>query len=245
MLVGRVAIVPDSPTFTQILDDAALFSLEHQLHLEEVLGEHTWAVDLQAQTFDFTGEQPRRATRFHLLGSAAPGPGSWLWGWANPAGYPPPVLGLGEFVRDFGVRHGVRELAEAEIPFAALPGDPAEPNLVAGMMSEAAKAVAGNWTGYTGEVGGGTRAAFLVEHPDFRLPPPTPTRVVRVLQQGLAELRLTDHRRAVHSYALRRGLAPAGYPDRVEFGGPGLTATVHFDRYGRVDSIDAALGQPV
>ncbi|HEX2134055.1 MAG TPA: hypothetical protein VHH15_21135 [Actinophytocola sp.] len=233
-----------SPTFEQLLDDAALYSFEHQLHLAEVLGEHSWEADLAEPRFGFTGDHPRVCSRFHLLGSAAPGPGSWLWGWANPHGYPQPLLALGEYVRDFGRRHGIAELAEPEIPFDALPGSPSDPNLVAGMLTEAAKAAAGNWTSYSGEVGGGTRAAFLVEHPDFTLPPPAPTRVMRVLQQGLAELRLGDHRRAVHAYAVRRGLDPVHEADRLTLNAPGLSATVHFDQYGRIENINAAMGQP-
>jgi len=237
--------VSDSPTFVQLLDDAALLSFEHQLHLAELLGEHSWEVSLQDPArFAFSGERPLVCDRFHLLGSAAPGPGSWLWGWANPTGYPQALLGLGEFVRDFGRRHGVRELAEPEVPFAALPGAPTDPGLVAGMFTEAAKAVSGSWSSYSGEVGGGTRAAFLVEHQDFPLPPPAPQRVMRVLQQGLAELALTDHRRAIHAYAVRRGLDPAAHPDRIELASPGLRATVHFDQFGRVGEITASMEQP-
>jgi len=232
------------PTFTELLDDAALLSFEHQLHLSDVLGEHSWRADLAEEVFEFTGDEPRTCTRFHLLGSAAPGPKSWLWGWANPAGYPAPLLGLGEYVRDFGQRHGIRELAEPEIPFDQLPGSPTDPNLVAGMLVEAAKAAANNWTSYTGEVGGGTRAAFLVEHPDFVLPAPEPARVMRVLQQSVMELSLTDHRRAFHAYATRRGFEAAFDQGGsvLTISGPGLTATVHFDQLGRMAEISASMG---
>ena len=232
------------PTFSELLDDAALLSLEHQLHLADVLGEHSWRVDMARQVFEFTGDEPRTCTRFHLLGSAAPGPGSWLWGWANPTGYPQPVVGLGEYVRDFGRRHRIRELTEPEIAFDELPGSPADPNLVAAMFVEAAKAAANNWTAYTGDAGGGTRAAFLVEHPDFAPPTPEPARVMRVLQESLATLPLTDHRRAFHAYATRRRLNPSFDADGslLTMNGPGLTATVHFDPRGRVDDISATLG---
>ncbi len=232
------------PTLTELLDDAALLSFEHQLHLADVLGEHSWRADLADRVFEFTGEQFRTCTRFHLLGSAAPGPRSWLWGWANPTGYPAPLLSLGEYVRDFGRQHGIRELTEPEVAFDELPGSPADPNLVSGLLVEAAKAVANNWTSYTGDAGGGTRAAFLVEHPDFVLPAPEPARVMRVLQQSLAELSLTDHRRAFHAYAARRGLQPAFDPDgsRLTISGPGLRATVHFGPRGQVDEVSASMG---
>lgn len=232
------------PTFTELLDDAALLSFEHQLHLADVLGEHSWHVDLAQPAFEFTGQPPRTCHLLHLLGSAAPGPATWLWGRANPTDYLPAVVGLGEFVRDFGRRHGIRELAEPEVSFADLPGSPEDPHLVAGMFIEAAKAVANKWTSYSGEVAGGTRAAFLLEHPDFVLPAPEPARVVRILQQATAELELSDHRRALHAYAVRRGLNPAFDQggSQLTMSGPGLAVTVHFGQHGRVGEISASMG---
>ncbi|MGW0201323.1 DUF6882 domain-containing protein [Nonomuraea sp. NPDC003201] len=239
--------MPESLTLTNLLDDAAIISLEHQLHLEEVLGEHNWSVDLREQRFQFTGSRTITCTRFHLLGSAAPGPESWLWAWANPSGFPEPVTALSGTLRDFGQRFGIAELASAEVPFAALPTSPAEPHFAAAILTEAAKAVTGHWTSYSGDAGGGTRAAFLVEHPDFQLPPPEPVRVMRVLQQALSLPLLTDHRRAMHGYAARRGLG-ASYGDaggdRLTLTGPGFEAAVDFDGHGRVGNISATLSAP-
>jgi hypothetical protein len=230
--------------FTDLTDDAALLSLEHQVHLTDVVGEHTWQVNLSKPEFSFTGETPRTCTRMHLLGSAAPGPRSWLWAWANPSGFHPEATALSETLRDWGRRHNVALLAEPEVPFDDLPGKPDDPNLVAGTLLEAAKTLSTVWTSYTGPVGGGTRAAFLIEHPDFELPPPEPARVMRVLQQGLAELALHNHRRALYSYAVRRGLSAAFSDDRTRLAitGPRFTADVQFDDLGRVDDISASLG---
>jgi uncharacterized protein DUF6882 len=231
------------PTFTELLDDAALLSLEHQLHLAEVLGDHSWRADLAEQKFEFTGLYPRTCTRFHLLGSAAPGPRSWLWGWANPTGYPQPLLELGAFVRDFGRQHGIRELSEPEVAFDDLPGSPTDPNVVVGMFVEAAKSVANNWTSYVGDAGGGTRAAFLVEHPDFALPAPESPRVMRVLNQSLTDLAIGDPRRAFHSYAVRRRLNPSFYAGgtRLIMRAPGFATTIHFGPEGRVEKISGML----
>ncbi len=235
--------MPETLTLTDILDDAALLSLEQQLHLAEVLGDHhTWHVDLRAGRFEFAGSRSLVCTRFHLIGTAAPGPRSWLWAWANPGGYPEPLVALSASLREFGHRYGIAELASAEVPFDALPGSPAEPVEVAGMLTDAAKAVSGQWASYNGDAGG-TRVAFLIEHPDFRLPPPDPARVVRVLGQGLATLRLSDHRRALYGYAVRRGLGAAFSPDhtRLTISGPGFETVAEFDEYGRVSSIDGSM----
>ncbi|WP_433323075.1 DUF6882 domain-containing protein [Spirillospora sp. CA-294931] len=235
-------------TLANVLDDAAILSLEHQLHLQEVVGEHNWNVNLQEQRFDFTGGRALTCSRVHLLGSAAPGPESWLWAWANPAGYPEELTALSGRVRDFGQRYGIRELASAEVPFNALPGgtdDPRfEPARVAAMLLDAAKVVSGSWTSYHAEVGQGTRAAFLIEHPEFRLPAPAFPRVMRVLQQSVAELPLTDHRRAVYAYAQRRQLAATFTPDhaRLTLTGPDFTVNVDFDQYNRVAGFTANSG---
>ncbi|TDD13622.1 DUF6882 domain-containing protein [Nonomuraea diastatica] len=232
----------ESPTFTNLLDDAALLSLEHQLHLEEVLGDHAWNVDLERPRFEFTGGRTITCTRFHLLGSAAPGPRSWLWAWANPSGFPPEVAAASATLRDFGRRHGIPELASAEVQFDALPRTPGEPAFAAALLTEAAKAVTGHWTSYNGDAGGGTRAAFLVEHPEFDLPRPEPARVMRVIQEGLiGSLPLTDRRRALHGYAVRRGLGVDWAGGQAKLTAPGLEATVSFDEYGRVADLRASV----
>ncbi len=240
--LGSVPLVSEALTLDQILDDAALLSLEHQLHLADLVGDRPWRVNLDEQRFEFVGEPPFVCSRVHLLGSAAPGPRSWLWSWANPYGYSKPVIELAEAVREFGHRHGIGELAAPEVPFDALPFASTEPNAVAGVLLEAAKAVSGVWTAYTGDAGGGTRVAFLIEHPDFRLPPPEAVRVMRVLQQGTAELNLTDHRRAVHSYAVRRGLKSSFNAHQAEVSGPGFDVAIQFDDADRVLKMTARMG---
>ncbi len=216
------------PTFLDLQDDAALLSLEHQLHLADTIGEHSWEVDLAVPRFAFTGDHPVTATALHLLGSAAPGPRSWLWSWANPTGYGQEVIWLAEQLREFGKQHGIPELSEPEVPFDDLPGSPTEPAHVASLMTEAAKAVSKRWTGYQGPVGGGTRVGMLIEHPDFVLPAPEGPRVSRVLQQGLMELRFSDQRRGFRSYAVNRGLRLRENDAQLLIECPTFSATVTF-----------------
>ncbi|UJW29496.1 hypothetical protein L3Q67_30235 [Saccharothrix sp. AJ9571] len=232
------------PTFLELQDDAALLSFEHQLHLSERVGEHNWHVDLAQPRFDFAGENPLVCDRVHLLGSAAPGPRSWLWSWANPFGYRAEVLEIALRAKEFGERHGIRELSEAEIPFDALPGSPTEPAHVASLMMEAAKAATGHWSGYQGPTGGGTRAGFLLDHPELSLPAPTSPRTMRVLQQGMMELRLHDHRRAVGSYAVNRGLEVSGDDGPMWIAGPDFRIGVEFNEQNLMTKMSATLGAP-
>ncbi|MFC4853391.1 DUF6882 domain-containing protein [Actinophytocola glycyrrhizae] len=222
------------PTFLDLQDDAALLSLEHQLHLMDTVGTPPWEVDLAVPRFGFGGDRPLTASAVHLLGSAAPGPRSWLWSWANPTGYHPEVTWLAEQLRDFGVEHGIAELARPEVPFDDLPGSPTEPGHVVSLMTEAAKAVTRRWTGYQGPVGGGTRVGMLIEHPSFVLPAPEGPRVSRVLQQGIAELRFHDQRRGFRSYARNRGLRLRENETQMHIEGPAFAVTTAFDEHGRV-----------
>ncbi|MGI5217004.1 DUF6882 domain-containing protein [Nocardia sp. CA-290969] len=230
-----------TPAFVNLLDDAAFLSLEHQLHLAEVLGEHSWQVNLQTRSFTFDTEHGSvECTDFHFLGTAAPGAGSWLWSWANRSGFPESVATLAASVRDFGIEHGIGELSAPEIPFDSLPFDQPEPYQVAAVQSEAVKAVTGRWTSYQGPAGDdGTRAAFIVEHPDFRLPPAEGPRIMRTLSEGLSGLALYDHRRALNSYLSLRGLNPAFAPDesRLIVESAVLVGTIEFDEHGRAASL--------
>lgn len=234
----------DSLTLATILDDAAIFSLEHQLHLNDLLGEHSWQVDLDTGRFEFTGARTITCTGYHLVGTAATSAGSWLWGWANPSGVPEALTALSAALHDFGQHHRIPELATAEIPFGAFPGSPADPHQVAAVCLDAAKVVSDHWTAYQGDAGNGTVAAFLVEHPAFELPAPQPARTMRVLQQALAERPITDHRRALYGYAARRPLGVTFAPDQTTctLTGRGFQAVAEFDDLGRVRSVKAGLG---
>jgi len=231
------------PTFLELQDDAALLSFEHQLHLADTIGEHAWETDLAVPRFAFTGAHPLTCDRVHLLGSAAPGPKSWLWSWANPASYPDEILGLAKSVRAFGQQHNIPELANPEVPFDALPGAPTEPAQVTALMMEATKAVTLRWTGYQGPVGGGTRAGFLLEHPEFVLGAPEGPRAVRVLQQSLVDLRLYDPRRAFHAYAMRRGLRVQHHGPQMYISGPAFSVSVQFNEQNLVTAMSANMGQ--
>lgn len=237
----NIPSMPTPMTLTDLIDDAALFSLEHQLHLVDVLGEHDWHADLRAPRLEFIGpEKTLVCERFHLLGTAAPGPRSWLWAWANPSGFPEELTRLSAELRAHGERLGIPELTRTEIPFAELPKNPEHPVQVAFLFAEAAKALSGCWTFYTGEVSGGTRVAFLMEHPDFMLPAPEPARTMRVIQQALADLPLSNHRRALSSYAALRGFQQQTTPDGngLILTGPGFDVRADFNDQGLITHLN-------
>ncbi|WP_378731140.1 DUF6882 domain-containing protein [Nocardia brasiliensis] len=225
---------------TRLLDDAGLLSLEHRLHVEEVLGTHRWQADMEERRLEFIGtERTFVCTDFHLLGTADAE--SWLWAWANPWGFAPPLIAVAQLVREFGFRYGVAELSVAELPVALGRAAP-EPHQVAGLLADAAKVISGHWNSYCG-VTDGTCVAFLVEHPAFLLPPPTAAGLARVLAHGINALPLADHRRAVQSYLSRRGLVTGFLEDYrlLEFSGSGVAGAVEFDDDGQVANLDVGM----
>jgi hypothetical protein len=231
-LADKIAAMTERLVLDAIVDDSAFLSYEHQLHLVDVaeeLGEHEWHVDLNARTLTLSGRYTLEAT-VHLLGTASEGDGSWLWGWANPSGFSPQVTELGARVAEFGRQHGVPELAAHELTLT--------PD-VAARVTDAAKVISGHWTSYSGAVGPGTRAYFLIDAPQLALPPPSTPRWLRVVGESLGTGMVHDHRRAVTSYARLRGLSVATGNDdtalRVRL--PDGEVTLDFDHIGRISNM--------
>ncbi|WP_171468264.1 DUF6882 domain-containing protein [Cellulosimicrobium sp. 72-3] len=222
----------DVPALQDLVDDAAFLSHEHQLHLTDLHGDDAWAADLTTGVFTFTAPDGGTATsRLQFLGTAAPGPGTWMWAWQNVNGFPEAVLTAAESTR----RTGLREAAEPELPLA---------DDLAHRLALAAKAVTGSFAHYSAPVGGGTRAWFLLDDADLALPAPSVPRVVRTLSEGLLSVTVVDHRRAVASYASARGLpAVEDGTGAVVLDVPDGTVTVRFDERGRIAGISASSGR--
>lgn len=222
----------DVPALQDLVDDAAFLSHEHQLHLTDLHGDDAWAADLTTGVFTFTAPDGGTATcRLQFLGTAAPGPGTWMWAWQNVNGFHDAVLTAAESTR----RTGLREAAEPELPLA---------DDLAHRLALAAKAVTGSFAHYSAPVGGGTRAWFLLDDADLALPAPSVPRVVRTLSEGLLSVTVVDHRRAVASYASARGLpAVEDGTGAVVLDVPDGTVTVRFDERGRIAGISASSGR--
>jgi len=221
-----------------LVTDGVLLAHEAQLQLADRHGDHDrWDVDLAAGEFRFTGEQPATYP-VQFLGSAAPGPRSWLWAWANPTQFGAGVLGAAEATLAFGRDHDVPELTTAEVSFDDHPTDAEpEPGYDLGWcLSIAARLASGSWFGYSGEVGGGTRAWMLLG--GMRFSAPDVVRTTRVLGEGFAATTVSDHRRAVTSWATLR---------QVPFDGrqlvlPDGVVTVTFDELDRLTAVEGTAG---
>ncbi|WP_157260688.1 DUF6882 domain-containing protein [Patulibacter minatonensis] len=213
----------------ELVDHHALAAIERQMVFADILGDQRYAVDLQAGTVVIGDDLELQVG---LLGSAAPGPGTWLWGWANPGGYPAAVLATAERVRAFGGEHEIAELADPEVPLDA--------DRDATRAGVAAVGATGLQAWLPVEADGGTQVMLGIES-DLPTAPPTvePTRLGPVLNQALTSGLVSDWRRALAAYARHRGggLRDEGDTLVLEPAGGDRGATVGLDDVGRITSL--------
>ncbi len=221
-----------------LVSDGALLALEAQAYLADAF-EHqpSWGVDLAEGTFTFGGESAQSQTfGVQLLGSAAAGPRSWLWGWANPAGFPQPVLRASLAAQELGERYWIPELTTGELPFAE---DDADGHGIAMKLWVASRVVSGEWFGYRGQANPGQWVYMLLTGEGLDLPEPSVPRTLRVATEALQLGLLADARRAFSSYATLRALAWDG--SRLAL--PDGVVEVTFDDEGRVQSMNGSAGR--
>lgn len=232
-------------TLADMVDDAALLSLEHQMRLVEVIGGRDCDLDLTAPRASFAGEPPLVTDRVHVIGVANPETQtwSWAWSWATRDEFPEPLFDLVVALREFGTEHGIDTLVQRDVPFADLGARDARQ--VADLLAEAAKVFSGRWTSYQMDTGEGMIMTILIEHAFFLLPAPDPERVLRVLQKGTIDLGLRDHRRAIGSYAWLRGLGIIFSADNstAELTGPGLYVELTFDADARLTGMHSVVDE--
>ena len=228
-------------SLTDVLDDGAVVSVERQRRLADLLGEggpyaDRWDVDLATGVLRFGGRAGTLETPAHLVGTAAPGPGTWMWGWSNVNGFPPPVVARAAAVHDFGARFGLAELTAPETPLRGEPRqDAVEYAVVAGLVN-------GGLPHYTADAGNGTIVVFVLDEPRAALPAPSCATAATVIGEALMD-GVVNHRRAVTAYAELRGFGLEQAGDEVVLRATDGRLVVRFDGLGRVASMDSRLAK--
>jgi hypothetical protein len=219
-------------SITELFDSYVLGSAEQQEHAQDVVGGRPFSADL---TRGVVGFDPGLEVRAELLGTEAADPGSWMWSWANPSGFPDQVTGAARHARTYGEQHGVGELTTAELPL--------DGSAIGYRLAVVACGLAGGYAYYPAEAAPGTTAYLLLDHPSLALPAVRLTRVVTVLTAVTASGQVTDWRRALHVYATQRGLEPRPDDRGVELVDPGGQGSVRvaLDQQGRVADITGDL----
>jgi hypothetical protein len=217
-----------------LADAGAFVSHEHQEHLD-IVGIRDWQVDAAASSFAFTDAQgTRRTVRAHLIGTASPADGTWLWGWRNVNGFPQSFVRQSERVRVLGERYAIPEFTTGSLPL--------DDDLPSTLL-DAVKAVTGLTAHYSAPTGNGeTRAWLLLDDPSLALPAPTVARAVGVVTSALAGGNATDHRRALTAWAEQRGVLLTRVDDDVaELGLTDGSLQVRFDASGRIAGLGRRL----
>lgn len=100
------------------------------------------------------------------------------------------------------------------------PADALTPDIAA-RLTDAAKLVTGHWTAYSGA-------------PELTLPAVDVVRLPRIIGESLMSGMVTDHWRALCSYARLRGLPPQSGQNGAWLSLPGGRVDVSFDGQGRI-----------
>lgn len=224
--------MPAGEGLARLVDASAILSAEQQAFVAIRHAEDTWSLNPAAATVTLTAPDGRSTVcRAHFLGTSAPGPSTWLWGWRNINDFPPAFVALAERVRVAGEEQGVAELTSAELPLRdELPR----------RLTIAAKTVTGIAAHYSGPIGGGSRAWLLIEHPDLVLPAPTTQATMDAIRAAVETVEIGDHRAAVRSWAGRRGVAVSEAPDgtALRLSLPDGELVVAFDSRGRIGRVE-------
>ena len=216
-------------TLSELFDSYALGSAEHQEHAQEVVGGRPFEADLERGVVRFGDEL---AVRAELIGTEATGPGSWMWCWANPAGFGDHVTAAARHARDTG---GAPELAAAEVPL--------DGSAVGYRLAVVTCGLAGGYAYYPADAAPGTTAYLLLDAPALALPPVALPRVLTVLTGVVTSGQVRDWRRALHVYAGQRGLEARPDERGVELVHPGGQGSIRvaLDELGRVADISGRL----
>jgi hypothetical protein len=191
------------------VDRYAILAFERQIHAHDVIGDVSWWVNLDAGTVVFGRELEMGAG---LLGTEAGG--TWLWGWANPGGFPEPVIAAGRAAGDYGREHDLPALYEPE---SVLSDDVSLDRIC--LVTSGALGLPAT---YTGPLDEDARILLALDHPALALPPPDPIRTATVISAVLQADFVADWESALAAYEEQRTL------DGVE---------VELDDLGRIASI--------
>lgn len=215
-------------TLASAVDDAALYSCEHQLHMASKLGVGAhWDLLPDIGCAHFIGHR-ELVCPAQIIGVVKGK--TWEWGWAsdNVTG---PRSELARHVYAFGEVHNMPVFTT---PKLTLDGEhDAERILVA------SKIMHRWWASFAFPIDGMVFYAAL-SHAALSLPAATPAAIRQTLRYAGNATPLHNGRRAVRSYAKLRGLSRQDRQDRTAtrlFTPDGQTVTVTFDAAGAITGV--------
>lgn len=181
--------------FVEMFHDHAAASLDKQLALGDMLGEHEWTFDMDAGRITFTGgrllSKKRHTFAVQVLGTESEGTNTWLWAWANERTPPAPLLHAANRMKAIGAKEGVPELADPHLDLGTLTGHH--------FAMVASGLLAANCY-YRGSYEGGA-VFLLIRDPSFPRPSSEPlARIASIFPQLISSMDIDDHKRSFLSY---------------------------------------------
>jgi hypothetical protein len=104
----------------ELLTRHAILSTEKQYRLAELAGDRPWHLSLERGRLELGSDL---SWAVDILGTESHGDATWLWAWANEvSGFQSEVLAASKSLREYGVKHEVKELVEAGFPLSVADG---------------------------------------------------------------------------------------------------------------------------
>jgi hypothetical protein len=204
---------------------------DRQLHLNELVGELDWNVDLTAGILSF-GDRYRWSVQ--LLGTESEANRTWLWAWANPGDLGPDLLRAALALQAFGQKHALPEFASPQLSLNTVDGH---------LLGMIATGMLNAHAYYRAPYEGGAAILLITDEAFPRCPDPPLSRIAEVFPQAIAAFPLPDHKRALEGYLQYYGLACADEYGRIvvrEGGEPVLIAS--FDAQNRLSELHVTHG---
>lgn len=200
---NRAVDISPGMSLTQLYDDAAYLSTEHQF-----LYSARWAtpppqVDLPQQR-GLVGGRPVAVDTLGVLDGDV-----FHWAWAWPGFQFTPMTSASSAagrLRSFGLDNGIPGFFRATLPTS---GQSPDTEIEVERVTVAAKAVLGRWVHLHVPIGPGLTAVVLVDGPHLHLPAASQRAVGATVRA--ARQRVTDRHRAASAYARWRGVGFNGF----------------------------------
>jgi len=216
-------------TFDRLFAEHVGTGVARQLALGDLIGKRGWELDLTSGTVMF-GDDLRY--QIQLLGTESHDDGSWLWAWANEASdFPPAVLQLCGWLREYGRGHGVAELTEPTFPLQRADGH---------RLALVASGLTGRCY-FRGPYSGGAVFFHLDDAPPQITAPVRPERALTVLSEVIQSVPV-DHRVVVESFLHQQSwrLDPTSTSVTAHHS-DGSTLRVNFDTLGRISNMSGTV----
>lgn len=216
--------------FVELFHDHAASSLDKQLALGDMLGDHEWHVDMDSGRITFTTgrllSKKRQTYAVQVLGTESEVSNTWLWGWANQqTPVPAPLLHAANRLKAVGAKEGVPEFTQPQVALDAVSGH---------HFAMIASGLLGAHCYYRGPYESGA-VFLLIRDPSFPKPAVEPlARIPTIFPQLVSSMEIADHRRCFLAYLGYYKLNITEEGSTVTARAPSGRLTAHFDAERRL-----------